>query len=395
MISVCGPTGLDALPTSRRDFLGLVGAGLTLGAIPCAFTQSGVGGFARQSRIVRLSQTIVASMQQLRVPGASVAILNGYELEWVQGFGVMNVSDRAPVTAATLFQAASISKVPTSVAALRLATEGKLSMDQPINDKLVSWKVAASSHTLRQPVTLRHLLTHSAGFTVHGFEGYEPGQPLPSLIQILNGLFPANSRPIVVTRVPGQQSQYSGGGFCVLQQLLIDVTGMAFPALMKELVLDPLGMKSSGYSQPLPRDEESAACRGHRANGQSFRTPWHVYPELAAAGLWTTPSDLARLCLAISAAAEGRPSPVLAPAAARQMLTPQIQNQYGPMGLGVFLSGANRSTRFSHSGTNSGFQCRMTGTGGGRGAIIMTNSDAGGPLVAQITDAIALEYGWP
>jgi len=120
---------------------------------------------------------------------------------------------------------------------------------------LKSWKLPENNFTAQHPVTLRELLSHTAGISVHGFEGYAAGLPVPTLIQILNGQKPANSDPIIVQDGPGQKFDYSGGGFTIVQQTMIDATGKSFPELLQTTVLKPSGMRDSAFQQPI-----DAAC---------------------------------------------------------------------------------------------------------------------------------------
>src|SRR6185436_9257568 len=153
-------------------------------------------------------------------------------------YGVCAADQSTLVDPTTLFQAGSISKPVAAVAALRLVDAGRIDLDADVNDYLVSWKVPANEGW--QPrVTLRHLLSHTGGLTVHGFPGYARGQAVPTLVQVLDGAKPANTAAVRDNAVPGTQSRYSGGGTTIVQQMLIDVMGKPFPALMRELVLDP------------------------------------------------------------------------------------------------------------------------------------------------------------
>jgi len=330
-------------------------------------------------------------MRYYRVPGLSIAVIDGGRIAWARAYGTAG-PDGTPVDTGTLFQAASISKPVAAVAALRLVESGRLSLDEDVNARLVSWKVPGSPPAKEKPVTLRGILTHSAGLTVHGFRGYAPDESVPTLVQLLNGERPANSAPVRVDVVPGSQVRYSGGGFSVMQQLLVDVTGRPFPALMREAVLGPAGMGQSGYEQPLPAARAGRAAVGHRADGRPVAGRWHSYPEMAAAGLWTTPSDLARFAIELQRAYAGDGGRVLSPAAARQMLSRQAP-EYG---LGVAFEGAADSARFSHGGANEGYRAYLVAfREGGRGAVVMTNSDAGGEVAMELLRAVAREYGWP
>lgn len=176
-----------------------------------------------------------------------------------------------------------------------------------------------------------------------------------SLLQVLNGEKPANSAPIRADILPGSRWRYSSGCYTVLQQLLIDVTGKSFPQLMRELALDKLEMKRSAYEQPLPEALTSNAASAHRVNGAVLKGKWHTYPEMAAAGLWTTPSDLARFAIEAQQTYTGKSRKVLSQAMAKQMLTKQMSNY----GLGFTLSGEGQEFYFGHGGSNEGFKCQL------------------------------------
>jgi CubicO group peptidase (beta-lactamase class C family) len=319
-------------------------------------------------------------MKALRVPGVSVTIIDGYRTVWTHGFG-----DASPETR---FQAASISKPVAAMAALKLVEEGKLSLDEDVNARLKSWKVPASEFP--EKVTLRRLLSHSAGLTVHGFPGYDVSDPLPTLPQILDGLKPANTAAVRVDIKPGSQSRYSGGGITVMQLLMMDVTGKKFADLMESMVLSKAGMSHSTYAQPIP--DKTLAADGHHENGDPVHGRWHIYPEQAAAGLWTTPSDLAQFAIELQLSRQGKANHVLSRDMAAQMLTRQIADA----GLGIMLEGRGAGERFSHGGSNDGFKCLMTATmNTGQGVVIMTNGDRGTTIAEEITKAVAAEYHWP
>ncbi len=326
------------------------------------------------------------------MPGVSVAVIADGELAWARGYGVLQAGESTPITERTLFQAASISKPVTAVAVLRLVQEGRLDLEEDVQAYLRSWRVPANS-AWQPRLTLRQLLSHTAGTTIHGFPGYHRAHALPTLRQVLDGVAPANTGPIRVDTVPGGQFRYSGGGTSIVQQVLLDVTGQPFPALMRELVLAPLGMERSTYAQPLPRDRWAEAASGHRYGGGRVAGDWHVYPEMAAAGLWTTPTDLVRLALEVQAVSAGRPGKVLTQASVEAMLVAQAG---GPVGLSFFVEGEGPTRRFGHGGSNEGFRCQFLAyVEQGLGAAIMSNGDPGWQVGAELLGAIAREYGWP
>ena len=336
---------------------------------------------------------IQARMAYYRVPGLSVAVVNNGVVEWARGYGEQEAGGGVAVTQDTVFQAASVSKPVTAVAALRLVQDGRLTLDEDVNRRLSSWQLPRSPHTHARPVTLRALLSHSAGISVHGFGGYASNASLPSSREILDGRGAANNRPIRCEAAPGQRSSYSGGGYVIVQQLISDVTGQPFADVMEGLLLAPLGMTHSTFDQPLPSAFQGHAAAGHTADGTEVPGRWHNYPELAAAGLWTTPTDLARVLVEIENAAGGRQSRLLGQALATQMLTHQLP--VGNAGLGVFVTGGGRSTRFEHNGVNVGYRSLIIGQAyTGHGLVVMSNGDNGAKLNAEIARAIEAEYGW-
>jgi CubicO group peptidase (beta-lactamase class C family) len=331
-----------------------------------------------------------AEMQRLHVPAVSVAVIHHGELEWAKGYGVQSEGG-TPVTSDTLFQAASLSKSLTAMAALKLVAQGKLSLDAPIQSELRSWSLPPNSFTVQIPITLRQLLSHTAGISVHGFAGYAAGEPVPTLLQVLDGVKPANSAPIVVASAPGKMFSYSGGGFTIVQQLMIDQTGKPFPEIMRSLVLDPIKMRSSAYQQPLDQKKLSKVAMPVDDQGKPIVGGPHTYPELAAAGLWTTPSDLARWVIEMQRSLVGHANHVLSAEMTRSMLTP-VKDGYG---LGIGTQTTDGKTSFSHSGSNEGYTCLYFAYENGDGAVIMTSSDNGGALYAELMGSLAREYGWP
>lgn len=342
-------------------------------------------------------------MARLGTPGLSVAVVEDSATVWSKGFGVRQAGDSDPVTSETLFQAGSISKQVAALGVLRLVERGELDLNTDVNTYLRSWNVPPVGDW--QPeLTLRQLLSHTAGLTVHGFPGYPAGRPLPTVPQILDGEPPANTDPVRVAIVPGTQYRYSGGGTTIVQQVLEDVTGVPFPVLMRELVLDPLGMHASTYEQPLPEPLRPRAASGHRAGGVPIPGGGHVYPEMAAAGLWSTASDLARFAIGIMRAWRGDAGAIVSREMARQMLTP-ILPTFAPAGvldafvaLGLFVNDDRDEPRFGHGGSDEGFTAQLYGwPAAGRAVAVMVNADTedgARQLIGEVVDAVATAHGW-
>jgi len=331
-------------------------------------------------------------MKTYRVPGVSIAVINGNDIEWEEGYGFLESGGTSPVTPDTLFQAASISKPVAAAAALYYVEKGVLGLDEDVNSRLRSWKVPENAWTKKGRVTLRGLLSHTAGITVSGFPGYAEGKERPTLKQILDGAKPANTPPIKVDIEIGSRFRYAGGGYAILQQLLTDVLGRPFPFILRDAVFIKLDMSQSTYEQPLPQALAGRSASGHRANGSVIPGRWHTYPEMAAAGLWTTPTDLALFAREIMLAKEGKSDRLLSQVMVELMLSPVKEG----VGLGLFVKGSGQDLQFSHSGGNEGFRCHMmVYPERGQGAVVMTNGDLGGELLMEILHSLAAEYGWP
>ena len=336
--------------------------------------------------------TLADRMAHHNVPGISIAVVDGGRLSWARGVGLEQAGTTDSVTPTTLFQAASISKPVTATGMLRLVERGTLDLDADVNRYLTSWKVPDNKFTATEKVTLRRIVSHTAGLTVHGFPGYSPKDPMPTVVQVLDGKKPANTAAVRVDTTPGAISRYSGGGTTIMQQLLVDVTGRPFPALMQELVLGPAGMSNSTFEQPLPAARAGDASRAHDAKGKMVPGGWHVYPEMAPAGLWTTPTDLTNWALAITAARAGKSTTLLSQPMVAQMLTPVKDG----IGLGPFVGGTGRNFHFGHGGANEGFHSQLVMYPElGVGAAVMTNGDGGPELIGEVLRALAAEYQWP
>ncbi|HLM56004.1 MAG TPA: serine hydrolase [Pyrinomonadaceae bacterium] len=339
----------------------------------------------------RPAWTIEERMRHYKVPAVSVAVVRDFKVEWARAYGVKDAETGEPATEKTLFQAGSISKPVAAMAALKQVELGKLSLDADINDRLASWKIPANDFTAKKKVTLANLLSHTAGLTVHGFPGYAPGEKIPTVQQILDGAAPANTAPVRVDLEPGTKYRYSGGGTTVMQLALTETLRKPFPEIARETVLAPLGMKDSTYEQPLPPDWLKRAAAGHRAGGFPVEGKLHVYPEMAAAGLWTTPTDLAAFGIEVQLSLRGKSNKVLSKAMAERMVTPFVEG--GP-GLGFFPEKHGQSLYFGHNGADEGFRAMLLmHRDKGYGVAVMVNSDSG-QIIGEVMRAVAAEYGW-
>ena len=318
-------------------------------------------------------QQVAEAMSEEGVPGLAVTVIRNGEIAYSGAFGRLSAERDAVVETDTLFQAASISKPVAALAVLRLSELKRIDLQRPVNEQLRSWKIPDSEFTAQVPVTPAHLLGHCSGATIHGFGGYLRDAPLPELRQIIGGTPPANTPAVRIAFVPGSRFQYSGGGYCILQQLVEDRAEKPFAEAMDELVLRPLRMSDSTFVQLLPDELERRAARGHDAAGRMLPGGWCCHPEMAAAGLWTTADDLARFLLAIDRAHREEPGAIIAPETCRQFLTPQTKD--GP-GLGIFLSRTDTSHVVWHNGANKGFRALVSFNLLSRsGLVVLANSD--------------------
>jgi len=346
----------------------------------------------------------VASLMKAKgIPGMSVAVIHDYKVAWAKGYGVTEMGGSTPVNPRTLFPAGSISKPVTALAALALVDAGKLSLDSDINGRLTSWKIPPNAFTKDQNLTVARILDHTSGITGGDFfPGYAIDTPVPTLLQVLKGEAPATNAPVVLTRAPGTEWSYSGNGYLVLQQLLADSTSDTFPDLVQRLVFVPLGMTQSTFEQPLPSPLALIAAHGTLVSRKPVPGGWHVQPEMAAGGLWTTPTDLAKLAIEIALESQGKSHGVLSRGTAQAMIEPHwargVINTLGTtddpdeMGFGFFVGTHHR---FGHIGGNVGYQATMVMfADSGNGAVIMTNSDIGLHAGNALLDAIAKVYDW-
>ena len=328
-------------------------------------------------------------MARQHVPGLSLACIHDGTVAWTQAFGVARLGGE-PVTPQTLFQGSSIGMPLTAVAVLRLVEQGKLNLDADVSQYLKSWKLPTNKFTEQKKVTLRELLSHTAGVAVHGFEDYAAGKQVPTLVQVLNGESPANSAPVTIDYVPGSQFRYAGGNYAILEQILIDVTGESFPDLMQELVLQPLHMAHSTFQQPIPETLEPLIATPYDKDGNAIEGGPRISPVMAVGGLWTTPADLALFALGIQNALAGKPGAIVSPSTAHEML----QAARGDYGLGFAVAGTGRNRYFFHPGANLGYLSFFFGYERGDGVVLMSNQQHSKALMLEIIHALAKQYGW-
>jgi CubicO group peptidase (beta-lactamase class C family) len=328
-------------------------------------------------------------MAHYKVPGLTVAVVQNYKIEWARGYGFADVETKRPVTTETLFQAASISKSLNGVGVVKLAQDKKVDLKADINTYLKSWRFPYDSLSGNKKISLENLLSHTAGTSVHGFRGYAKGETIPTLTQVLNGQAPANSAAIRSMFAPDTRVQYSGGGTTITQQIVIDVTGMPYEDYMRENVLKPMGMSTSFYKQP--KDvSNSLLATAYRGDGSEVPGKYHMYPEMAAASLWTNPTELSRYIIETQLSLQGKSRKVLSKEFTTLRLTPHM----GEAALGVFIDTKPSGKYFQHGGANEGFRSQYFGSlENGNGVVVMVNSN-NGEIMQEVIRSVASVYGW-
>ncbi|RIW14050.1 class A beta-lactamase-related serine hydrolase [Algoriphagus lacus] len=324
-------------------------------------------------------------MRELGIPGVSIAVLHNGKIEWAKGYGTADSVENRLVTTETLFLAGSISKPVAATRAHQLAEQGVISLDSNVNLYLSSWKLPENEFTQTEKVTTRRMLNHTAGLTVWGFPGYDKGDTIPSVSEVLDGK--GNTDSVRVYKKPGESWMYSGGGYTIMQLMITDLEGKTFPEIMKANVLDPLGMKNSTFENPLPSKYHSLAATGYRSNGKEVEGKWPIYPEMAAAGLWTTPSELILWAKEIQQIQQNQKDGLLKTGTVNEMLIPGM-NDHG-------LGPVSNEHTFGHGGADEGFRANMVAWKNHPVAVvIMVNSD-NGSIMQEILLSIAREYKLP
>ncbi len=335
--------------------------------------------------------TLAERMKFYHCNGVSIAVIKDYKIQWARGFGFADSADVRPVTTSTLFLAGSNSKSLNAVGLLKLAQDGKVDLYTDINQYLKTWKFPYDSLSKGKKITIANLLSHTGGLTVHGFPGYETTDTIPTITEILNGERPANTPAIRSMYEPGLKSEYSGGGITISQLIVQDVTGQPYDVWMGEHVLKPLGMDLSSYTQPPPAARQSLLATGYYNDGKPVKGKYHIYPEMAAAGLWTNATDLAKYVIETELVLQGESAKVLDRKMTELRLTPYIDKEAA---FGVFINNKDGVKYFTHGGVDEGFVSQYVGSfEGGNGVVVMTNT-YNTSMFDEIINSVAKVYEW-
>lgn len=335
--------------------------------------------------------TLTERMAECHTSAISITIIENFEICETYTSGVKRRRTKEKVTADTLFQAGSISKPVFAAAVMRLVEGGALNIDTDISEYLVDYKVPTYDNQ-KHKITLRQILSHHAGLNLHGFAGYQQGQKIPTVEEILRGAFPSNNLKLKLIKEPESGFQYSGGGYILAQKIVTDVCQLKFCDLMNDLVLSPFCMIHSTFAQPLPKDKSHDIAFGYNPHNLQLRGGYNIMPELSAAGLWTTSSDLAAFGIEIMKALKNE-STLLKKNTAELMTTKAYVNS--PYGLGFAVNQSKKGLTFGHGGSNFGFRSNMVFCpDDGSGIVVMQNSDIGMGIRNEVTNAFKEIFAW-
>lgn len=335
--------------------------------------------------------TIQERMAKYKVKGLSIAVIHNYKIVWAKGYGWADEGEKRPVTPETLFEPGSISKSLNAVGVLKLAQDGKIDLNQDINTYLKSWKFPYDSVSKGKKITVANLLSHTAGLTVHGFPGHSLDGPIPSLLQVLDGIKPSFTPAVRSQFEPGLRFQYSGGGTSISQIILTDIVQQPYDVWMYEHVLKPIGMTHSTYTQPLAANFRHLAATAYNRDGYPLKGKFHMYPEQAAAGLWMTPTDLCNYIIDMQLAYQGKPSKVLSAEMVKLHLTPYIDKNAA---MGTFVVNMDSALYFQHSAGNDGFSGIFYGSlENGNGVAVFQNTD-NFQILPEVVNSVAKAYNW-
>ncbi|HZY36115.1 MAG TPA: serine hydrolase domain-containing protein [Mucilaginibacter sp.] len=334
-------------------------------------------------------------MAYYHLNGLSIAVIDNYKIVWTRAYGWADTAEKRRVTTSTLFQPASVGKSIHAVATMKLVQDGKLDLNRDINDYLRSWKFPYDTASHGKKISTLELLSHMAGLSVHGFDGYKWGVPLPSVIQILNGQPPANNEAVRSVFEPGKRFEYSGGGYTISGLMDQDITGQPYAQYVAQTVFNPLRMKNSFFQSQLTEKEKSNLATGYRYDQQAIGCKYHIYPEEACgAALWSTPMDLAKFLIELQLSLNNKSNKILGAATINQMFTPQTKEGNA---LGFFMEKKGDEAYFHHDGLNEGFVADYTASlQGGKGVVIMANTDLAAyiDITEEITNSVATVYNW-
>ena len=355
----------------------------------CSFCQSKLE--FRDADLVKTQNKIDSICSSNGVVGMDLSVIVKGKIEWRHSFGVGNANDKYKVDSNSIFQCASISKPITAIGVLKLVEEGKVELDNDVNQYLKGWQLNDNKFTKDSTVTVRKLLTHTAGTNFSGSDGYKQNEHLPSLIAILNGK--GNTPAVEVQSVPGTEWKYSGGGYLILQKLIEDVSGDSFENYMQRILFEPLGMMNSTFKTYKVKDSIPRIVYGHKKNGKVIKEGWRLHPESAPAGLWSTTGDIGLYIIEIQSILAGEKNGILNKESIEEMLKPHMNNA----GLGPYTrKEKNGMSYFGHTGANDGYRLIFDASNELQqgGFVLFFNSEVDFYILNKVYTTIFELYSW-
>jgi CubicO group peptidase (beta-lactamase class C family) len=345
-----------------------------------------------QDKFQSLELGIQKIVKDTKAVGVSVALINNYEVAWAKGFGVTETGTKDSITTQTIFQAASISKPVTALAIMKKVHEGKISLNENIDDQLTSWHIPKNNYTNSSAVTVKHLLSHTGGVanSFYYIPGYKEEDRLPNIVECLKGMKPAQNDPVKIIAIPGTQFSYSNCGYWILEALLDDLEGKEFERIMTDEILLPIGMVSSTFESVPSSLQFKSIAAGHLDKNKFIEGKYYRVRPQSSGGLWSTPTDLAKFLILIQKSRKGDVNDFINKDYAILMTTPVM----GSYGLGFTNEVRGTGVRFfGHDGHNMGYICSMIGSlDKGFGVVIMTNSENGWKAVNKIKKLVGRKF---
>jgi len=334
--------------------------------------------------------SIANTMKESKIPALSLAVINEGEVEWSETYQNADFLGEQPLDSTSVFQAASLSKPVTFLAALRMYAAGEIALDTNIQVYLKDYQLPQGKQTPENPVTFRNIFSHTSGISPGGYQGYARDLPMPSDISILRGEEGANTPAIKVVTPPNEVLRYSGGAYTLAELALQDYFAADFSGIMQKWILEPVGMEHSTFTQPFPVADSNKVAKGYTYAGKRVEGAWRNHPEQAAAGLWSNASDMAKILVEVYRAYQGKES-VFSKADIEAILSHERDNHV----YGFFVERSEDDIAITHYGGNAGYRTGMTiSLTSGKGLVYLTNSDNGGLLGNTLLLSAAQVYGW-
>jgi CubicO group peptidase (beta-lactamase class C family) len=334
--------------------------------------------------------SISDKMSEYGIPALSLAVIEEGQIEWTETYQNAALAGNQRLDCTSIFQAASLSKPVTFMAALRMHAAGEIDLDKSIEDYLKSFQLPNGKQSIDNPVTFRNIFTHTSGINSGGYQGYKRDIDMPSDVDILMGNDGVNSPAVEVVWSPNQTLAYSGGGYTLAELALQDIYGTDFSTIMEKWILNPANMEHSEFTQPMPASDSNRVAKGYSQSGEPLEGGWRNHPEQAAAGLWSNATDLAKFMTEIYNAYQGKPSIF-----SRSDVESMISDERDGHIYGFIVNRTEDDLAITHYGGNAGYRTAMTiSLTTGNGLVYLINSDNGGNLGNELLLSAAQVYGW-